>query len=68
MIDDVIQKSKTDPEMKKVKDALWEKSLRGMKSNPNRTMNFEYKDSWTDGKSAIRHVIDRENKRVRDSQ
>ena len=59
-IDDLRKKGDTETLNK-----LWAKSLQGIKENPNKTLNFEYKDPWKDGKSAIRHKLDSDNKKAR---
>jgi hypothetical protein len=44
---------------------IWEKSLNGLKNDPQKCMNFSYSDPWIDGKSAIRHKLDADNKKAR---
>jgi hypothetical protein len=60
MINDL--RSKGD---KETLDKIWQKAVLGMKDNPEKTLNFTYKDNWENGKSAIRRKLDRDNEKLR---
>src|SRR4030042_4445539 len=54
LVKDVVERSKTEPEMAEVKRKLWEKMIRGWKESPNNTLNqtHEYPDFLKDALEA----------------